>query len=621
MGCGRQEQFYNCADVQINPAPETLSDTSHQTGFLPLRQSPSFMSSPGTQSQDFLRRMREDFPVISWPSGLQIPHNMMTPSSAHSQALLNVNVNTTVSASSDTPVTGKVYKTGASDTKHVSGPSSTHSPSDVTTAGPSNPSGFPFVRGIDLSQFPEYTSSTMNSILLTYEGSADNVSVPEPEPEPTFGALTPRNTKEESPLSVLKPNVNGNRKSSITSVDQTDSHSMTISDFLRSAHRIIHKTNQQLGHGGHFQSGDNSIKHRFVSQHTPINRHQITGSSTDNAHSTKSIAPTQRRILPRPGIDNGLEFDRRKWNFTENKFPWSPPPLNKTISSQHIINEVSPTNKTKDLLNVHKIKLPQPQDRNKHITAIVSGSQSPHTSGKTSSVSELNRKIGLPFVNRNIGLPATNRNGQLPSINRNKGLHSINKTTGSHSINRTIGPHSINRTMGLPVFINIASASVDPTRRTNWLSSIIRTTKPNRVQSPQTSDSVGNRTSVNLDAVVYPLFNQSSLVTESKPRVKVKRKRCDRFSIDFRCKALDHYSTLTNMDHWCNENCAAGHCPDNICQCGCGVDIVIKKPRKNCTAMGAFAKIKGMNEWCRGVCRSERNKCPSNICDITTCRK
>ncbi|XP_060070546.1 uncharacterized protein LOC132550493 [Ylistrum balloti] len=79
MGCGKQEQIYNCADVAITPNPGTA--TSQPFGFIPVKPSPTFLSSPENQSYIFRQRLREHLPVFPWPNGLLIPHNMMEPSS------------------------------------------------------------------------------------------------------------------------------------------------------------------------------------------------------------------------------------------------------------------------------------------------------------------------------------------------------------------------------------------------------------------------------------------------------------------------------------------------------------------------------------------------------------
>ncbi|XP_033735107.1 uncharacterized protein LOC117323780 [Pecten maximus] len=79
MGCGKQEQIYNCADVEITPNPGTA--TSQPFGFIPVKPNPTFLSSPENQSYILRQRLREQLPVFPWPNGLLIPHNMMEPSS------------------------------------------------------------------------------------------------------------------------------------------------------------------------------------------------------------------------------------------------------------------------------------------------------------------------------------------------------------------------------------------------------------------------------------------------------------------------------------------------------------------------------------------------------------
>ncbi|XP_069119289.1 uncharacterized protein [Argopecten irradians] len=82
MGCGKQEQIYNCADVSITPNPGAA--TSQPFGFIPVKPSPTFLSSPENQSYILRQRLREQLPVFPWPNGLLIPHNMMEPSSSAS---------------------------------------------------------------------------------------------------------------------------------------------------------------------------------------------------------------------------------------------------------------------------------------------------------------------------------------------------------------------------------------------------------------------------------------------------------------------------------------------------------------------------------------------------------
>lgn len=84
MGCGKQEQFYNCADVAITPNPGT--STTQPFGFLPVKPNPSFLLSPEHQSYIFVQRLREQLPVFPWPSGMLIPHNMMSTSSRYDKS-------------------------------------------------------------------------------------------------------------------------------------------------------------------------------------------------------------------------------------------------------------------------------------------------------------------------------------------------------------------------------------------------------------------------------------------------------------------------------------------------------------------------------------------------------
>jgi len=172
---------------------------------------------------------------------------------------------------------------------------------------------------------------------------------------------------------------------------------------------------------------------------------------------------------------------------------------------------------------------------------------------------------------------------------------------------------SYNRTKIVPTPRTELSIYVDSTKW-NFTDRLSFTSKV--VPKPSTSPAPPRYTNVNGrlygDSVIFTLFNQSNISLTTKKPVQPK---CDKTSPLFHCKGRGFYTTTPNINKWCTLNCRAGNCQIHMCLCGCGklTDVVDK-----CHAIGSFASIHGMDEWCRSVC--SKHKCPSNICNVKACQ-